>query len=218
MLEPIGRRLRREREARRIGVREMARRIRVSPSFVSQIELGRANPSVGTLYAMVSELSLSLDDLMTQPSRDARGASGGGEAAPAPPPSDGPYGLVQRQDSRSSIGLPGVVWERLTAQDDGLADFLYVTYQPGGESCPRDQLIRHGGQEYGLVLEGRLELQVGFKVHGLEAGDSVAFDSTEPHRLSNPGNQISRSIWLVVGRRADPRAVVAEGNAAAANG
>ncbi|MFC7616198.1 helix-turn-helix domain-containing protein [Actinokineospora soli] len=47
-----------------MSLREMARRVDLSPSFVSQVELGRAAPSVGTLYAMVAELGLSLDALM----------------------------------------------------------------------------------------------------------------------------------------------------------
>jgi transcriptional regulator with XRE-family HTH domain len=206
VLESIGQRLRDAREAKGIGVRELARRISVSPSFVSQVELGRANPSLGTLYSFVSELSLSLDDLMLDP-----------EAAPAPTPPAAPvepeprverpaaHRVVQTSDQRPSIGLPGVTWERLTPDDDPLVDFLYVTYQPGGESCPADSLMRHGGREYGYVLEGGLEVQVGFETFDLAAGDSIAFDSTIPHRLHNPHPHLSRSIWSVVGRRGDPR-------------
>src|SRR3954447_11671545 len=59
----VGQRLRTERELRKIGLRELARRVSVSPSLISQIELGRATPSVGTLYAIVNELNISLDQL-----------------------------------------------------------------------------------------------------------------------------------------------------------
>ena len=64
--DQIGRRLREARTARGISLREMARRIKVSPSFVSQVERGKANPSVGTLYAFVGELGVSLDDLTAE--------------------------------------------------------------------------------------------------------------------------------------------------------
>ena len=47
----VGHRLRSERERLGIGLRELARRVGVSPSLVSQIELDRVNPSVSTLYA-----------------------------------------------------------------------------------------------------------------------------------------------------------------------
>src|SRR6185437_12239234 len=48
----IGGRLREEREKRGISLRELARRVGVSPSLVSQIELDRVNPSVSTLYSL----------------------------------------------------------------------------------------------------------------------------------------------------------------------
>ena len=47
----------------------MARRVGVSASLISQVELGKASPSVGTLYAIVNQLGLSLDELLlAQPS------------------------------------------------------------------------------------------------------------------------------------------------------
>ena len=59
----VGPRLRVERERQRIGLRELARRVNVSASLISQVELGKATPSVGTLYAIVNELGMSLDEL-----------------------------------------------------------------------------------------------------------------------------------------------------------
>ena len=60
---PIGARLRTERERLGISLRELARRVGVSPSLVSQIELDRVNPSVGTLYALVTELGMTMSDV-----------------------------------------------------------------------------------------------------------------------------------------------------------
>src|SRR5918996_754277 len=59
----VGSRLRAERERLGIGLRELARRVGVSPSLVSQIELDRVNPSVGTLYALVTELGMTMSDV-----------------------------------------------------------------------------------------------------------------------------------------------------------
>ena len=63
--DELGRRLRAVRAARGMSLRAVAKLIDVSPSFVSQVELGKASPSVGTLYALVTALGLSLDDLQT---------------------------------------------------------------------------------------------------------------------------------------------------------
>jgi transcriptional regulator with XRE-family HTH domain len=60
----IGERLRASRRERGLSLRDLAERLGVSPSLISQIERGRANPSVSTLYAIVSELDVSLDDLL----------------------------------------------------------------------------------------------------------------------------------------------------------
>ena len=68
----VGQRVRAERERQRIGLRELARRIDVSASLISQIELGRATPSVGTLYAIVNELDISLDELFFEATKVPR--------------------------------------------------------------------------------------------------------------------------------------------------
>ena len=60
-----GERLRRRRQELGLSGRELARRVSLSPSLISQIERGSTMPSVATLYAIVSELGLSLDELFS---------------------------------------------------------------------------------------------------------------------------------------------------------
>jgi transcriptional regulator with XRE-family HTH domain/quercetin dioxygenase-like cupin family protein len=59
----LGARLRDGRVAAGLSLRELARRLGVSPSFVSQIENGKSQPSVATLYALAQLLDLSIDRL-----------------------------------------------------------------------------------------------------------------------------------------------------------
>jgi transcriptional regulator with XRE-family HTH domain len=210
-LETIGARLRAARLERDISLREMARRINVSPSFVSQIELGKAKPSVGTLYAFVSEMNLSLDDLMTDEAEASARTQQRLNSLPqwtrnsAPFPWPQPASPLQPAATGRKIALPGVVWRRLTNFDDPMVDFLHVTYAQGGESCSDHRLMRHGGHEYGHVISGRLNVQVGFEHYDLGPGDSIHFDSATPHRLANDEPEDCVSIWVVVGRRVDPR-------------
>jgi len=217
-LESIGSRLREARLQLDISLREMARRINVSPSFVSQVELGKARPSVGTLYAFVSELNLSLDDLMTDQVEGAAPVPVLGPAVEQPhwtrlsEPYPWPVltSPMQPAVGRKTIHLPGVTWQRLTSQDDPMVEFLHVAYEPGGESCPADKMIRHGGHEYGHVVSGVLDVQVEENHYRLGPGDSMHFDSALPHRLFNAGDEECVSIWVVVGRRVDPRVSAAE--------
>ena len=65
--------------------------------------------------------------------------------------------------------------------------------------------MRHHGREYGYVISGTLYIQIGFREYELDPGDSIAFDSTTPHRLFNTGDVPVHAIWFVVGREADRR-------------
>jgi transcriptional regulator with XRE-family HTH domain len=193
----VGNRLRAERERRGISLRALARRVGVSPSLVSQIELDRVNPSVSTLYSLVTELGMTMSDVFG----DGRPAE---RAAQQPRSSDG---LAERPETRRVINLAsGVRWERLTPHSDSEVEFLYVTYPVGAESCPADALMTHGGREYGYVTSGTLGVLVGFEEYELQPGGSIAFDSSSPHRLWTIGDEPVNAVWVVIGRKADPRA------------
>lgn len=210
----VGQRLRIARERLGLGLREVARRLDISASALSQIETGKSRPSVKTLYAITSELGLSMDELFVEGTSEQGSAEPAprppGQAAAVAPPSGAPgepRQIVQRADARPSLDLDaGVTWERLTAAHDPDVDFLQTTYRPGSSSSGSEKLVRHNGREYGIVLSGELELTVGFESHTLGPGDACSFDSNEPHRLVNPGTEPATAIWCVVGRRgSDPR-------------
>jgi transcriptional regulator with XRE-family HTH domain len=205
---PLGERLRRERDRLGLSLRELARRLEVSPSLVSQIETGKIQPSVRTLYAIVSELGVSLAELFAppEPSRPEAVADPQHRAARAtPPPSTD---RVQRAHDRRAIELEsGVRWERLTAWNDPDVEFLYATYAVGGASSPEGTLVRHNGREFGTVIDGRLGVTVGFEEYVLEPGDSISFESSTPHRLHNDGSDVVHAIWVVLGRYHSDRSV-----------
>jgi transcriptional regulator with XRE-family HTH domain len=190
----LGQRLREAREQQRISLRTLAKRIDVSASLVSQVERGNVTPSVGTLYAIVRELNLSMDELFSEAEAEGAGAR------------RAQSGPVQRSDTRKTIYLAsGVRWELLTSKHDPELEFQMATYEVGAESCPADALMTHGGKEYGYVISGRLEVTIGTDVYILDPGDAVSFSSMTPHRLANAGDEIVEALWVVVGREADAR-------------
>jgi len=201
----LGPRLRLAREERQLSVRELARRIGCSASLISQIERGVSVPSVGVLYSLAAELDSSLDHLLFGADQRRPAADPGvAEAEPAAVPgavrarAPGP-GIVQRADGRNIIDLAsGVRWERLTPGADAMTDFLEVIYSPGGHSTDERRPLRHDGREYGLVLSGRLQANVGFESYELGPGDSIAFDSSTPHEYLNKTGEPVHAIWVVV--------------------
>ncbi len=201
----LGPRLRVARELRELSVREMARRIGCSASLISQIERGISVPSVGVLYSLATELDTSLDHLLfgaeprrpagQAPGPDAPGLAASGLAASGLAAAD----IVQRAAGRNIIDLAsGVRWERLTPGADAMTDFLEVIYSPGGHSTDERRPLRHDGHEYGLVISGTLQANVGFESYELGPGDSIAFDSSTPHEYLNKTGEPVHAIWVVV--------------------
>jgi transcriptional regulator with XRE-family HTH domain len=201
----MGDRLRRARQARGLSLRGLAEVLGISPSLISQVETGRAKPSVNTLYALANELGISLDVLLFMDTKPPAGdaANGDGREATDPGEITVPHEPVQRAASRTTIRLgSGVVWERLTTESIRNVDFLHVTYEVGGESSPADAFQRHTGQEWGYVLSGTLMVRIGFDEFVLKPGDAISFDSATPHRLFNAGDTPASAVWFVLGRGA----------------
>jgi transcriptional regulator with XRE-family HTH domain len=214
----LGPRLRLVRVSRRLSVRELARRVGCSASLISQIERGVSVPSVGVLYSLATELGSSLDYLLfgsgTGPEgvsaeTPAAGAAGAWEAARPARAAEGqaaegqaaapPAAIVQRGCDRRIIDLAsGVRWERLTPQPEAMTDFLEVIYSPGGHSADERRPLRHDGREYGLIISGTLQANVGFESYELGPGDSIAFDSSTPHEYLNKTGEVVHAIWVVV--------------------
>jgi transcriptional regulator with XRE-family HTH domain len=214
----VGAKLRERRLAAGISLRQFARDLGVSPSLVSQIENGKSQPSVATLYMICSQLDVSIDDLF-----------GNSAAPPAEKPAEHEVATVEdgdgdrhsfrgalaklnerpdwhanpvvAPDQRRRLVLDsGVTWEQLSSGPAPGIDFLFVRYEVGGSSVPGEHLTRHSGIEYGYIVSGVLDVSLGFETYRMTAGDSISFDSATPHRLTNNGDVPVEAIWFVHGR------------------
>jgi transcriptional regulator with XRE-family HTH domain len=211
----IGEKLREAREQRKMSLRELASKAEVSASMLSQIENGKAYPSVRSTYNIAAALGLPVDyffpdtdasvkgrvaeEMTASDLREAQlnGTLGAnalelekGYAAPA----------ILHGNMRPTISLKGgIEWARLTAHAEPGAEFLEITYAPGATSG--DRMSHHIGREFGLVLDGALTVELGFERYTLCQGDSIIFDSTTPHRLTNHGDKPMRALWVVLTSR-----------------
>jgi transcriptional regulator with XRE-family HTH domain len=195
--EALGARIRLRRQERGLTVRGLAAAVGVSPSLISQIERGRATPSVATLWSIATELRQPVADLFSSSDAENEPLQAQGKQKPAP---------VQPYETRKAVTLAGGVrWERLTSASDDELDFIYVVYPPGAESCPPNALTRHGGREFGYVVSGTLAVEIGFDEYILRPNDSISFDSAMPHRLSSVGDEAAVAVWAVMHRHSDDR-------------
>jgi transcriptional regulator with XRE-family HTH domain/uncharacterized cupin superfamily protein len=201
MKSDLGSGLRAIRESKRLSLRAVASAVGISPSLLSQVETGKTQPSVRTLYSLVSFLGVSIDDLLGNAPHipvdtEPRGEHSpwAGAAAPA----------IQRSEDNPVIEMEnGVTWERLAVGGFDIVDPLITTYAPHGSSSVEGRLMRHPGIEYGYILEGELTVKLDFDTYVLRAGDSLCFDSLRPHLYINHTDSITKGVWFVLGRH-DP--------------
>jgi len=214
----IGKKVRAARKSASLSLRDLAAEADVSASMLSQIENGKTYPSVRTLYNIASSLRLPVDhffptikssvaprhhvtegadiDLPMTPS-ELREAQLAGQTDGLFNAAEEENKVVLRVDERPSIVLSGgVVWARLTAQAEENIEFLEIVYDPGSSSG--GSLSHHSGREFGVVLDGELVVELGFEKYVLRPGDSIIFDSSTPHRLSNFGKVPMRAIWVTL--------------------
>ena len=187
-VDQLGRRLREARLGRGMSLRETASRAGISPSLLSQVETGKVQPSVTTLYAVVTCLDLSIDEVLDhQPTGEPWQQLGSG----AP---------VQRAADAPTVTMGnGVTWRGLAVMSvSGHVDGVLATYAPRATSSVEEGLTRHPGVEYGYHVSGELTLRLEDEIHVLRAGDSFCFDSTRPHLYLNHTDAEAQGVWYVV--------------------
>jgi mannose-6-phosphate isomerase-like protein (cupin superfamily) len=107
------------------------------------------------------------------------------------------WSLVRPHERPRIVMDSGVVWEQLAANTGDDLDFIEIIYPPHGSSTTDDRMLQHAGFECGFLLEGELEITIGFDTFTMRPGDSVGFDSAIPHIFRNLGEIPARGVWYV---------------------
>jgi transcriptional regulator with XRE-family HTH domain len=185
-------------------MRELARRVGITPSHLSKIERGLANPSVGTLWTVSDELGVPVAAMFageeysqTRVSPSAHRRHTAPQRSQAGDPLLSVFAPAVDPGHRELIKMAGVEFQRLTPHDDLSLEFMEVRHEIGAGD---PEAYHHRGREYGLVLTGRLQVEIGFAKYVLDPGWSIAFDSSNPHRVLNIGDEPASAVWVVVGR------------------
>jgi transcriptional regulator with XRE-family HTH domain len=167
----VGARLQAIRKAKGLSQRELAKRVGVTNSTISLIEQNKVSPSIGSLKKVLDGIPISLGDFFTldiEPESDSGPFYGAG-AQPDLGSADLHYYLVgQRHQQRRMCILREVM--------------------PAGADTGED-LLKHAGEEGGVVVQGRVEITVGDHIRTLGAGEGYYFESPTPHRFRNVGDE-----------------------------
>jgi XRE family transcriptional regulator, regulator of sulfur utilization len=178
----LGEQLRQLRAERNLSVRTLAARSGFSPSFVSQVELNHASPSISSLERLAAALGVTLGEFFADGTATLATVTRSGRRRP-----------LTSWWSRARI-------EALTPTRAGWPfEAVMITIAAGGSSGKHP----HGQPAHQLVtvLAGDVRLTLGSAVQMLRPGDAV---SLEPHvlrRWDNAGKTSARLI-VVSSRRA----------------
>jgi len=181
-LPTLGPRLRHARILMGLSLRELADRVGVSESFVSKVENNRVRPSLATLHELVTVLQTNIGVLFADPHEESERV------------------MLIRDGKRPIIRVGGsgaargVALERLIpAQPENLLQANVHVVPPGGGT---EEMISHSGQEFGFILEGRVELIVAGQKYDLSQGDAFVFQSSNPHGYRNRSRRTAKIIWV----------------------
>lgn len=178
LVKTIGPKLRGARKRSGFVIDDLAHKTGISRAFISQIENGKASPSLETIERMAEALNIPVASLFIDEQFRA---------------------LKTRPDDRIILQLaaeaPDVRRKNihlLTAPNRRL-ELVLMELPPDSHSGPSDE--GHEGEEACYVLEGQLCVEVGEQNFDLKVGDSLHWDATLRHRLTNVGEEAVKLVF-----------------------
>jgi transcriptional regulator with XRE-family HTH domain/KaiC/GvpD/RAD55 family RecA-like ATPase len=172
---PLGELLKSQRVARGLSQAELARRIGISPSALSQAERGVSGLSEATMERAREILGL--------PAEQALGA---------PPP----YRIKRRGATEPRRVAPGMAVEELADTPGHRILLVRVAPQASGQRTP----FATKREEVVAVLRGILEVRVGESQEVLHAGDTILLSEEPVSSWRNPGPEEAEALWAVLMR------------------
>jgi transcriptional regulator with XRE-family HTH domain len=164
----VGAHLRAVRTMYGLSQRELAKRAGVTNGLISLIEQNRVSPSVSSLKKVLDGIPMSLAEFFTLDLRSR------------------PQVFYASQEL-TELGDRSVSLRLVAARRPHRAlSVLQERYAPGADTGA--DMLRHEGEEDGVIVAGEIELTVGGETRILGPGDAYYFSSAIPHRFRNIGS------------------------------
>ncbi|MFH0810527.1 MAG: cupin domain-containing protein [Pseudomonadota bacterium] len=172
----IGEKLRRLRSSNSLTQEELANRAFLTKGFISQLERDQTSPSIATLKDILDVFGVRMDEFF----KDDQQVTAVYKKA----------NRVLTSDSTEGYSVEVLVPD---AQNRRM-DPVLVTLQSGEQTEAHGP---HEGEEFGLVLQGRVALKVDNAAHKLGKGDCFYFSARSVHSVENCGPHAARILWVV---------------------
>ena len=180
----LGARIRSVRSQLGVSQKELAQRMGVTPSTISQVEKNHIYPSVPALLRMAESLSVPVGTFFD-------GCDGQGEEWVFPSGA----GSNTTFDKAFKGAIEGV--QLLPAYRRVLdAEPYLLRIQPGGKLA--HHFFSHKGEELGYLLAGRLRLRIHGQTREAGPGDVIALGKDMPEQWENTGAVPAELFWVKV--------------------
>lgn len=177
-----GARIRSLRKLKGLTLVQLSQHTGLSHGYLSQIERGISQPSIGSLVEIAQALGVTMQWLFSEPQEGTEGREA---------PIDDR--LVKKKQRIEIQYQDGIIDQLLTPRSSNNLEVIYSSYPPGTKSEP----YSHKGHEAVLVLQGTLEVVVGDDQYLLEEGDCLSFTSSEPHAHRNLSEGTTMALWFI---------------------
>lgn len=177
----IGNKLKALREKTQLSLRDLGDKTGLSASFLSQLELGQVSPSLASLENIANAMNVRITYFFDDQTK--------------------PDSVVMRKDERKKIysqGSKAIIQALAHELSKKKIEPFMLTLEVGGESGEHPYSSHHG-EEFGIVLQGKIRFTLEDKEYILADGDSVYFNSKRPHRWENIGKKEAIIILVIPG-------------------
>ena len=177
----IGEKLKKSRNDKGMSLRELATKVELSASFLSQIEQGKASPSIENLKKIAHTLDVRVAYLIEDEEDDIRNIE-----------------HIKKENIRYIESLDSNIKMGILLSNNREKNMEPIIYEIGIDGESGRDFYSHGtSEEFIYILEGELEVYVANKKYKLSMGDSLYFKSSLKHRFKNISKKEVKALWVV---------------------
>lgn len=183
----LGTKIRKLRQERRLTLQDLSELSGLSKPLLSQIENDQVTPPIATLLKISKGLKVGIHFFFEEEEDEQKFVL---------------TRAAQQQPSRRRSG------------NDAPHGYVYRSLAPGIRHKPMEPFLvefelrdwddtffyRHDGFEFIYLLDGELEFHYGGEVMRLYAGDSIYYDSSEPHGYVSVGERKAAAVAVLYSR------------------
>ncbi|RWA50608.1 XRE family transcriptional regulator [Cupriavidus sp. UYMSc13B] len=184
-LSTIAERLAALRKLNGLTLEELAQRASLTKSYLSKLERGLSSPTIGTVLKLAEALDVTVDQLIAKPQRANE------------------ILLVKAADRvpfSPSAERQGYTYEAIATErvDKAMQPFVMV---PPFTLAQDQPMASHAGEELIFVVSGEMEVLFDDRTVRMQAGDSLYFNASIPHRSRSIGKTQAQALVVVSDRK-----------------